>query len=262
MPTMPTNEYEKILAELKGKSADATSRAGDSALHQTTVRNLLLAAALTIALYFVPYAGFVTYPLRLLVTFIHEGSHALAALMTGGIPRMMAIQPDGSGLTMTSGGLGLVISSAGYLGATFYGAALIAALRRGVPGRTLLLVTGAIVGLMTLLLTRNLFGFVWGALLCGGLLLGGRKLSAEIAAWAAGFIGVQCVLNALFDLRTLFDLTVAGSGQNDAANMASMTWIPAPFWAGLWILTAFAMLALVLGPAFGAKLNLARPKRR
>lgn len=265
MATSPT-DYEALLAELKGKASKGSGTNGrqgqNSPLHQTTVRNLLLAGLLTIALYFIPYAGFVTYPLRLLVTFIHEGSHALAALLTGGIPHSMAIQPDGSGVTMTSGGWGIIISSAGYLGATFYGAALIAALRRGVPGRTLLLITGAIVGLMTLLLTRNLFGFFWGGLLCAGLVVAGRKLSSEAAAWGAGFIGVQCILNALFDLRTLFDLTVHGSGMNDAANIAHMTWIPAPLWAGLWIVTAFVMLAFVLGPAFGAKLKLPLPRLR
>lgn len=264
MAASPT-DYEALLAELKGKASGRNGdngRVGQSAaLHQTTVRNLLLAAVLTVALYFIPYAGFVTYPIRLLVTFIHEGSHALAAILTGGAVQKMMVQPDGSGVTMTFGGWGLVISSAGYLGATLYGAVLIAALRRGVPGRNLMAITGVIVGLMTVLLTRNPFGFFWGALLCAGLIAGGRKLSPDAAAWGAGFIGVQCVLNALFDLRTLFDLTVQGSATNDAANMARMTWIPAPFWAGLWIVSAFVMLAVVLGPAFGAKLNLPRLRR-
>ncbi len=259
MAASPT-DYEAILAELRGKASGRNSggSARTATLPQTTVRNLLLAGLLTIALYFIPYAGFVTYPLRLLVTFIHEGSHALAAILTGGFPHSMAIQPDGSGVTYTSGGWGTIISSAGYLGATFYGAVLIAALRRGFPGRTLLLVTGGIVGLMTVLLTRNLFGFFWGGLLCTGLIIGARKLSPEITSWAAGFIGIQCILNALFDLRTLFTLTVQGSRENDAANMAHMTLIPAPFWAGLWIVTAFVMLAFVLGPAFGAKMSLLR----
>jgi hypothetical protein len=264
MATPPT-DYEKLLAELKGKAANQTGGngrgAGSSTLHNTTVRNLLLAGLLTVALYFIPYAGFVTYPIRLLVTFIHEGCHALATVLTGGMVLRMMVQPDGSGVTESMGGWGTIISSAGYLGATFYGALLIAALRRGVPARTLLMVTGGIVGLMTVLLTRNVFGFFWGVLLTAGLVLAGRKLSEPAAAWGAGFIGVQCVLNALFDLRTLFDLTVMGSAQNDAANMARMTLIPAPFWAGLWIVSAFVMLAFVLGPAFGAKLNLARLRR-
>jgi hypothetical protein len=264
MATSPT-DYEKLLAELKGKSTGRSGgygrRTQNATLQQTTVRNLLLAGLLTIALYFIPYAGFITYPLRLLITFIHEGSHALAAVLTGGMAHYMQIQPDGSGVTYTSGGWGMVISSAGYLGATLYGAVLIASLRRGVPGRTLLTLTGVLVGLMTVLLTRNVFGFFWGALLTMGLVIGGRKLSSEAAAWGTGFIGIQFILNALFDLRTLFDLTVQGSDKNDAANMAHMTLIPAPFWAGLWIVTAFVMLAFVLGPVFGAKLNLARLRR-
>ena len=40
---------------------------------------LLIATVITIALWFLPYIGVVTYPIRLFVTFIHEGSHVLAA---------------------------------------------------------------------------------------------------------------------------------------------------------------------------------------
>lgn len=220
-------------------------------LHESTMRHLLVAGLITIALYFVPYLQFVTYPLRLLVTFIHEGSHATAALITGGTPVQMLIQPDASGLTYTTGGFGPIISSAGYLGATLYGAVLIAAIRRGVPGRTLLLITGALIGIETLCLVRNPFGFAWGALLCAGLLIAGRKLSPMAAAWSVMFIGIQCILNALFDLKTLFDLSVMSATPTDAQNMAQMTLIPAVVWSVLWICTAFGMLWTVLAPAFG-----------
>ncbi|MEA2172911.1 MAG: hypothetical protein QOD00_503, partial [Blastocatellia bacterium] len=40
------------------------------------VRTLLIAAALSIALWFIPYVGFLTYPFNIFVTFIHEGGHA------------------------------------------------------------------------------------------------------------------------------------------------------------------------------------------
>jgi len=234
-----------------------------AALHQKTLQHLLLACVLTIALYFVPYAGFVTYPIRLLVTFIHEGSHALVGLLTGALPFAMAIHADASGETYTRG-QNVFVASAGYLGATLYGALLIAALRRGVPGRALLYVTAAWVGIETLTLilpALNAFGLLWGVLLCMGLVIAGRKLSPEIATWTAGFIGVQCILNALFDLRTLFDLSIATRVATDAQNMAGMTWIPAPVWAGLWIVTAFGMLWLVLAPAFGVKNPLPRFQR-
>ena len=226
---------------------------GSPAERAGAVRMLLAACALTIALYFIPYAGYATYPLRLLVTFIHEGSHALMCLLTGGMVRSIAIEPDGSGLTQTLGGFGPLISSAGYLGATLYGALLIGLLRRGVGGRPLLLATGVCVGLATLgvlgglaAFSFNIFGLLWGVALTAALVFAGLRLSPAVAGWVVAFIGVQCALNALFDLRTLFTLSVTSATPTDAMNMQRMTWIPAPVWATLWIITALALLWYVL----------------
>ena len=195
MAASPT-DYEAILAELKGKASGRNSSgpARTTTLPQTTVRNLLLAGLLTIALYFIPYAGFITYPLRLLVTFIHEGSHALMALVVGGAVSSVKIMPDGSGVTMAEAAPGLpsmLVSSAGYLGATLCGALVIGLLRRGIPGRALLLVTGALVGLVTLgvflglLSTNNFFGLGWGCFLTLALGVAGWKLSPKAAGWLA-----------------------------------------------------------------------------
>ena len=230
---------------------------GTPAARAHATKMLLAACAIVIALYFVPYAGFVTYPLRILVTFIHEGSHALMALVLGGAVSSVAIQPDGSGVTMAGAAPGLpsmLVASAGYLGATLYGALVIGLLRRGIPGRVLLLVTGALVGMVTLgvflglLATHNLFGLGWGCLLTLALGIAGWKLSPKVAGWFAAFIGVQCVANAFFDLNTLFSLSVSTGVATDARNMQSMTLIPAAFWAVLWLATAVGMLWFVLRP--------------
>src|SRR5690554_19980 len=84
------------------------------------VKLLLLASLITVALWFIPYADYLVYPVRLFVTFIHEGSHVLAALLTGGSIQSMKVMSDGSGVvnSLTSSPLSvLVTSSAGYLGA-------------------------------------------------------------------------------------------------------------------------------------------------
>ena len=232
---------------------DAATPAGRA----DAVRTLLIVCAVVIGLNFVPYAHYLTYPLRLLVTFIHEGSHALVALLTGGHVQSIAIQPDGSGVTNTLGGFNPFISSAGYMGATLFGALVVGLLRRGVSGRLLLLVTGACVGLVSLgvlggiaAFSFNGFGLFWGILLTAALVAGGLKLPAAWASWAAAFVGAECILNALFDLKTLFALSVTlGGPQTDAQNMARMTLIPAPFWAVLWLGAALFMLwAVVLRP--------------
>ncbi|MBC8142172.1 MAG: M50 family metallopeptidase [Armatimonadetes bacterium] len=225
-----------------------------------SLQHLIIAALITVGLYFVPYLSFLTYPIRLLVTFIHEGSHALAAILTGGHVASLVIRPDGSGVTWSSGGIGIVTSSAGYLGATLFGALLIAALRRGVPGRHLLLGTGTIVALLTLCFARasNLDTLAnlpltigAGAVIGGGLIFAGLKMPERSAVFAASFIGVQCILNALFDLHTLFSLSASGVTQSDAGNMQAMTMIPAVVWSVLWIaVAAFLLWRVVLVPAF------------
>src|SRR5919205_49689 len=91
---------------------------------------LVAAAALSLALWFVPYAWVLSYPFQLFVTFIHEGGHALAALLTGNSVRSLSVAVDASGLTETLTPQGsyfsqMIISSAGYLTAIAFGALLL-----------------------------------------------------------------------------------------------------------------------------------------
>src|SRR5262249_34242886 len=96
---------------------------------------LVLASLLTLLLCFIPFAGLITFPIRLFVTYIHEIGHALAALATLGGVKRVALDWSGSGVTFTQGGLGFLISSAGYLTTTLYGAGLLLFLRSHVNVR-------------------------------------------------------------------------------------------------------------------------------
>ena len=216
------------------------------------VHTLLLATVLALVLSFVPYASIALYPFRLFVTFIHEGGHALAALLTGNSVTSLVIASDGSGEVMaTHSGLGdgLLISSAGYLGATLYGALLLFLLRHKVAERVVLLSTAAFIGLMTLRFGyANIFTLFWGLLLSVVLVLAAKHAGAKIANFGLSFVAVQCVLNALFDLRTLLALS-SPTGvpvQTDATNMAQATGIPAVVWAALWIGISLFVLRLAL----------------
>jgi len=73
---------------------------------------LLGASILTLLISFIPLAWMLVYPLRLFVTFIHEGGHALAALLTFGSVDRFIVYANASGETYTRGGMPLVIASA------------------------------------------------------------------------------------------------------------------------------------------------------
>ena len=93
---------------------------------------LLVAAALSVLLWFIPFAEILTYPFRIFVTFIHEGGHAIGALLTGNSVASLSVAPNASGETYTTyGGLlsQMFISSAGYIGAMAFGALLLVLIR-------------------------------------------------------------------------------------------------------------------------------------
>ncbi len=224
------------------------------------VRTLLVAALVTLALWWiVPFGGILTYPFRIFVTFIHEGGHALAALLTGNSVESLTVSMDGSGEVYSRGGSVLAqmfISSAGYLGAMSFGALLLLLIRRTIAARIVLVGSAMLVvaltigfGLFSPLLNWSLpglFTLFAGVLLPVGLLAAARYAPPRVATFLVGFLAVQCVLNALFDLKTVFLLSAASNAHTDAENMQMATGIPSIFWAAMWIGLAFLILSLSL----------------
>lgn len=125
---------------------------------QNSFKFLMLASLLTIVLYFIPYAKLVLYPFELFVTYVHETSHALAALLTLGSVGGMRIHPDTSGETLTAGGIRIVISTAGYVGSTIFGALLLMLCQRGEMAKKIL--AGTALGILAVTLIFMGFGYV------------------------------------------------------------------------------------------------------
>lgn len=224
---------------------------------------LLTAAVISIVLWFIPFAEVLTYPFRIFVTFIHEGGHAIAALLTGNSVESLSIATNASGETYTSQGGTLsqiFVSSAGYLGSMTFGALLLVLIRKAIAARVVLLGSAVLIFALTLiygLIKPAMSGVVSSALpftILAGTLLGmgliavARYASARVATFFVSFLAVQCVLNALLDLKTVFFLSspFAPSVPTDAVNMANATGIPALVWSVVWIGLAVAILAGVM----------------
>lgn len=220
---------------------------------------LLTAAVISIVLWFIPFAELLTYPFRLFVTFIHEGGHAIAALLTGNSVESLSIATNASGETYTSQGgtiSQIFVASAGYLSSMAYGALLLVLIRRSIAARVVLIGSAAVVLALTLiygLFKPLMSGIAWsgipftllaGTLLTVGLVAVARLASSRVATFFVSFLAVQCILNALLDLKTVFFLSspFAPSVPTDALNMANATGIPAMFWSVIWIAIALGIL--------------------
>jgi len=226
---------------------------------------LLTAAAISVALWFIPFAEVLSYPFRIFVTFIHEGGHAIAALLTGNSVQSLSVSMNASGETYTTQGgtiSQMFVSSAGYLGAMSFGALLLVLIRRALAARIILFGSSALIFGLTMIfgVFKPIFSASFGSMsgvpftlfagmtLSFALFLLGKFTSTRVAMFVVSMIAVQCVLNALLDLKTVFFLSspFAPSVPNDAVNMANATGVPAIIWAILWIALAFGILILAL----------------
>lgn len=179
-----------------------------SALETTVHKNALpLAIGASLLLWLSPFSLWFD---QLFLTFVHEASHGLAAILTGGQLASFVIHADTSGMALTRGGFRPLILLAGYAGSALFGGALLVAARARGLEKAICLSIAAFLGIFTLLFVRNLFGFAVGGALAAFFFYVGRRGAGWQLAFLLSFLAVQSILNAFKDLLTLVLL----SGRN------------------------------------------------
>ena len=197
-------------------------------------------------------------PLKILVVFFHEGSHALATLLTGGSVLAMHIVANQGGEVQSVGGWPIVIISAGYLGSLLWGALILILAARSSADRWIMAMLGVAMLLLTAFYVRNLYGFVFGLL--GGLsaLASAKILSAWLNDLVLKLIGVVTMLYVPMDI---FSDTLARSElRSDARILAEYLGGTTMFWGALWLLVCAIVIpaALYIGLKPRKRLSKAR----
>lgn len=202
---------------------------------------LVVAAILVAVVGALPFGSYALYPFSLFTTLLHESSHALAAVLTGGSVDSLAISPNLSGVTMISGGSEPAIAPAGYLGAALAGAAILA-----IPLRFARWVLAGLVAVPLAALIffhpASSFTALWCVVFIAGLGLASWRLGLRLLGFLQIFLAIEIGLNAFRDVTWLLFASGPGSHmQSDATNMSNATFLPPTFWA-----IAFTVISLVL----------------
>lgn len=195
----------------------------------------LLVPLLLAAVVYAFWSTVFVWPLRLFVVLLHEASHGLAAVATGGRIVSIELSPAEGGLCTTAGGWPFVISSAGYLGSALWGAFFLVLGATGKPRahRTVTALLGASLVVLTLFWVRSAFGFVY-TLAASVLLLGvARWLPEGASSFVLRLLGVTSLLYAPWDIVS--DLILRSVPASDAGALSRMTGIPALVWGVLWL---------------------------
>src|SRR5438067_4246680 len=204
------------------------------------------AAVLAVVLSHIPVLDVVVYPFKLFGTFVHEWSHAIVTVVTGGHVVGLRINPNLSGEEYSTGGWGLAISSAGYLGTAGAGAALLLAPLRRV-GPTLVAIGATVaalpcVGTLVEGATFTPATWVWTGVFAAVTLAVGRRGTPRLARLFQQFLAVELCLTALDALRSLDWLALSAPGvATDATTAAGATHLRALVWAVLWSITGVAI---------------------
>lgn len=185
-------------------------------------------------------------PLVYLNTHVHELAHVLAAMASGGRAEHIKVFANGAGVAPIYGGILPIVASAGYVGASMVGGAMIAASRTEKHSRLSLQLLGGSLAVSSVVFVRgDLVGWVAGALWAAVLLVGAKKLSGEGLGFAVAFLGVQQCLTSAHALLVLYDISATTDMHSDAKIMEQATGLPDVVWAGLWILLSLG--AVVAG---------------
>ncbi len=184
------------------------------------------------------------WPVKIFVVFLHELSHTLALILTGGHPAGIQLSAHEGGLAWGTGGNRFVVLNAGYLGSLLWGVVLLAVANRRAAVPWFLRGMGVVLAIATILWMRPLlsFGFLYGALAAVVLFALGSKLSATAGAIVLRFLGVFSCLYAVIDIFLDVIHPASWGRESDAAMLAELTGIPALVWGVAWSLLAAAVL--------------------
>lgn len=213
-------------------------------LHQ---RRMIFIAGFAIyfILIWVLWPTLAVYPLKIFVVFLHELSHAIAGVATGGQVDRITLSAAEGGATYTRGGSPFLTLSAGYLGSLVWGLLLLlAADARPARGRIVLLVLACTMLFATVLLVRSVFGFAFGLIFGFALLVASRRLGAGGVRVTLTVLGLTSALYAVLDIRD--DILARPGAESDANMLSQLTGIPTVVWGVLWISIALAASWLVL----------------
>jgi hypothetical protein len=211
---------------------------------------LLLLTVIVFALWQTP----AVVPLKILIVFFHEASHAIATFLTGGEVVSLSISANQGGEVWSLGGNRFVTLTAGYLGSLLIGVALLIAATRTKADRAIMAGCGIVTLVITGLYVRDAFALSFGIGTGVAMLLMARFLGHAANDMVLRVIGLTSMIYVPYDI---FSDTIARSNQrSDAYMLAEEFGGTTIIWGGLWLVLSLAVIGCCLRYGLGRSSNI------
>ena len=205
-------------------------------------------AAFFAALWFL-WDSSIVYPLKIFVVLLHEISHAIASVATGGSIEKITLDPAQGGACYCFGGNAFITLTAGYLGSLMWGAAMFFAARSDkVKTNWVNGFIGAMVMILTIFFVRTGFGVIFGIAFGLTMIVVSKQMGPVVNRGLLLTLGLTSALYAILDIKS--DVIDRPNIRSDAAMLAEITRVPTLVWGVLWITIAVAVCAWLMKRAY------------
>jgi len=196
-----------------------------------------------IAIFFL-WNNIVLYPLKVLVVFFHESSHALMTVLTGGKVETLVVNANQGGYVISRGGSRFLTLSAGYLGSLVWGAAIYLIAVRTSKDKAAMAILGGLIVSIALLFGGNLFGIGFCLLSSVTMIILGFKASEKINDFILRLIGLT---NMIYVPLDIYSDTISRSHlRSDAYMLAEEIGGTTLIWGGLWLVISVVVVIFAL----------------
>ena len=189
---------------------------------------------LIVIISFFAWNTFLVYPLKLFVVLVHEISHGLVAVLTGGRIIEISLTEYLGGLTTTQGGNTFLVASAGYLGSSALGSLLFySSFDKNV---SVWFTTG--LAILLLIFAANFIsgtiGQVVAVISALILVVSPRFFNPVINKIILQSLGLLSAFYVLIDIKE--DLLSGVNYQTDTAILENVTKVPSELFAVIWLI--------------------------
>ena len=214
---------------------------------------LIVLTALVFALWQTPAMT----PLKILVVFLHEASHAIAVLLTGGDIVSFSISQNQGGEVWSRGGSRFITLSAGYLGSLMIGVGLLIAALRTRADRVIMAGLGILMLLIALFYIRSAFALSFTVTTGGVMLLLAWRFGHDINDLCLRIIGLSSMFYVPYDI--ISDTLLRSHLRSDARMLAEEFGGTTMLWGMIWLIVSIGVIGCCLRYGLGRNSNLPLP---
>lgn len=187
---------------------------------------------------------FIIYPVKIFVVLLHEMSHGIASIITGGKLQSIHINEFLGGSSWSTGGNSLVIAFAGYLGSLIFGALLFISAYDSNKSKWICSILAVLLIIFAFYFIDGLLGILVSIAFALLLFISPRMFNKTFHLYLVKSLGLLSSLYVFIDIKN--DLITLTLRESDTQVVASITSVPAIVWGFLWLFISLAVIIYLM----------------